>query len=64
MATIEESQNPFTRVAQAAWEFQAWRERFIFKERRPEDHPSRIAWVTANNLWQADVAAKRHKRFF
>ena len=44
-------------VAVAAWERQAGHERFLFKKGRPADHPSRRAWVEANNVWQQQVAS-------
>ena len=52
----------FKRVAEAAWSLQANHERFLFKKARPHDHPSRAAWVNANNLWQEQVRARRAGR--
>ena len=48
----------YRRVAEAAWAIQAQHERFLFKERRPDNHPSRVPWVTANKLWYAQVQAR------
>ncbi|MPZ48904.1 MAG: hypothetical protein GEU75_06280 [Dehalococcoidia bacterium] len=58
----EAPEGTFKRVAEAAWALQANHERFLFKKARPHDHPSRAAWVNANNLWQAQVRARRAGR--
>ena len=52
----------FSSVAEAAWTLQSQHERFLFKKARPHDHPSRAAWVSANNLWQAQVQARKAGR--
>jgi hypothetical protein len=52
----------FKRVAEAAWALQSDHERFLFKKRRPDDDPSRAAWVNANNIWQAQVRARKAGR--
>ena len=49
-------------VAELAWERQAQHNRFRFKEARPAGHPSRVAWVTANNVWQASTRARKAVR--
>ena len=57
--TEEARDSTFKRVAEAAWAVQSKHERFLFKSPRPRNHPSRVAWVTANNLWQAQVQARK-----
>lgn len=52
----------FARIAEAAWARQSAHERFRFEERRPDDHPSRVSWVTANNVWQQRVRASKASR--
>lgn len=52
----------FKSVAEAAWALQARHERFLFRKSRPEGHPSRVAWVNANNLWRAQVQAAKAGR--
>ena len=49
----------FKRVAEAAWALQSNHERFLFKTARPKDHPSRVPWVNANKLWQAQTRARK-----
>ena len=58
----EGAEAAFKAVAEAAWEVQAKHERFLFKKGRPEGHPSRVAWVNANNLWFAEVKARKAVR--
>ena len=43
----------FKSVTEAGWALQSQHDRFLFKKARRDDHPSRVAWVDANNLWQA-----------
>jgi hypothetical protein len=62
MPTITEPKSVLASIAEAAWERQAGHVRFSFKERRPADHPSRVAWVTANNAWQAEARARKGRR--
>ena len=49
----------FRSVAEAAWTLQAQHERFLFKKARARDDPIRVAWMNANNLWQAQVRARK-----
>jgi len=58
----EGRRNPWRSVAEAAWALQANHERFLFKKGRAHDDPSRLAWWNANNLWQAQVRARRAGR--
>ena len=58
----EAPEGTFKRVAEAAWALQSKHERFLFKKARPHDHPSRASWASANNLWQAQVRARRAGR--
>ena len=59
--TDEAYESTFKRVAEAAWALQSKHERFLFKTARPRNHPSRLPWVNANNLWQAQTRAKRQR---
>ena len=52
----------FARIAETAWARQSAHQRFRFEERRPDDHPSRVPWVTANNVWQQQVRARKATR--
>ena len=54
--------NAYRRVAEAAWAIQAQHERFLFKQRRPDNHPSRVPWVTANRLWYVEAQARKQGR--
>ena len=58
----EAPEGTFKRIAEAAWALQSSHERFLFKKARAHDHASRAAWVNANNLWQAQVRARRAGR--
>ena len=49
----------FKSVAEGAWILQAQHERFLFKKARARDDPSRVAWMNANSLWQAQVRARK-----
>ena len=53
MLSDQIQESPYKAVAEAAWAVQANHNRFRFEPRRPDDHPSRVAWVNANALWQA-----------
>jgi len=57
----EAPEGTFKRIAEAAWALQANHERFLFKKARARNHPSRVPWVNANNLWQAQTRANRQR---
>ena len=59
--TSESSDGTLRSMAEAAWAMQAQHARFLFKKARPANHPSRVAWVNANNLWLAQVRARRNR---
>jgi hypothetical protein len=61
-ASQENHESPFTAVAEGAWALQADHDRFSFRPLRADDDPSRVAWVRANNLWQAKVRARKAVR--
>jgi hypothetical protein len=52
----------FRAVAEAAWAVQSHHDRFRFKKPRANDHPSRIAWAKANDLWLAQVRSAKAGR--
>ena len=62
MPTNTSLEELFRSVAEAAWERQSQHERFLFKTARPAGHPSRQAWVSANNAWQAQVRERKGRR--
>jgi hypothetical protein len=49
-------------IAERAWALQADHERFNVRPARAKDHPSRQAWVAANNIWQMEVQARRGQK--
>ena len=55
-------EDAFRTVAEAAWAVQSQHERFLFKKPRRQDDPSRAAWMNANNVWQAQVRARKAAR--
>ncbi len=55
----EAPEDLFKSVAEAAWAVQDHHNRFLFKKARPADHPSRVVWATANQLWWAQVQARK-----
>ena len=61
-ATSECQEGVLKAVAEAAWALQAQHDRFLFKKARAHDHPSRAVWVNANNLWLAQVRARKAGR--
>src|SRR5712692_7553808 len=54
-----EQQDSVKSMAEAAWAIQSQHHRFLFNKARPDGHPSRVAWVNANNLWMAQVRARK-----
>ena len=56
---VPAEQGSLKSVAEEAWAVQSQHNRFLFKKARPDGHPSRVAWVNANNLWLAQVRARK-----